>query len=90
MYDRRAKNVAVFEDSMGLMNGNKMLRQAIRTSIEKQKLYLEGENVSVPEDRSVCAQFCFINESGRRRNTRKLCAGGMSVQMQYVISLPEY
>lgn len=48
MYDRRAKNVAVFEDSMGLMNGNKMLRQAIRTSIEKQKLYLEGENVSVP------------------------------------------
>ena len=45
MYDRRAKNVAVFEDSMGLMNENKMLRQAIRTSIEKQKLYLEGENV---------------------------------------------
>ena len=41
MYDRRAKNVAVFEDSMGLMNENKMLRQAIRTSIEKQKLYLE-------------------------------------------------
>ena len=53
MYDRRAKNVAVFEDSMGLMNGNEMLRQAIRTSIEKQKLYLEGENVSVPEDRSL-------------------------------------
>ena len=79
MYDRRAKNVAVFEDSMGLMNGNEMLRQAIRTSIEKQKLYLEGENVSVPEDRSlvcktvVSKKRSFEATAEYARDGKKVC-----------------
>ena len=79
MYDRRAKNVAVFEDSMRLMNGNKMLRQAIRTSIAKQKLYLEGENVSVPEDRSlvcktvVSKKRSFEAAAEYARDGKKVC-----------------
>ena len=51
MVDRRTKNVSIFEDSMGMMSENKRLQQAIKESVEKQTLYLETEDVKIPESK---------------------------------------
>ena len=45
--DRRTKNVEIFKDSVKLMNGSSRLQQAITESQNKQKLYLETEDVAV-------------------------------------------
>ena len=47
--DRRAQNVKIFNDSVELMNENSSLQQAIKESVEKQKVYLETLQVDVPE-----------------------------------------
>ena len=49
MFDRRTKNVTIFKDSMEMMSENERLQQAIKESVEKQTLYLEAENVEIPE-----------------------------------------
>ena len=46
--DRRTKNVEIFKDSVELMNGSNRLQQAITESQNKQKLYLETEEVTIP------------------------------------------
>mgnify|MGYP000201654300 FL=1 len=47
--DRRTKNVDIFKDSVDCMNGNSRLQQAIKKSVNKQKLYLEAEKIDVPD-----------------------------------------
>lgn len=51
--DRRTKNVEIFKDSVKLMNGSSRLQQAITESQNKQKLYLETEDVAVPESKGL-------------------------------------
>ena len=49
--DRRTKNVEIFKDSVELMNGSSRLQQAIKESVNKQKLYLEAEEIVVPDSK---------------------------------------
>lgn len=49
--DRRTKNINIFRDSTWMMNENRRLQQAIKESIENQKLYLEIQEVDVPESK---------------------------------------
>ena len=51
--DRRTKNVEIFKDSVELMNGSSRLQQAIKESVNKQKLYLEAEEIVVPESKGL-------------------------------------
>ena len=53
--DRRTKNVEIFKDSVKLMNGSSRLQQAIKESVNKQKLYLETEEIAVPENKGLRA-----------------------------------
>ncbi|MDO5156442.1 MAG: TIGR02452 family protein [Eubacteriales bacterium] len=43
MFDRREKNVEVFEDTENWLKENDKLRQAVEKSIQNQKLYLQNE-----------------------------------------------
>ena len=49
--DRRTKNVEIFKDSVELMNGSSRLQQAVKESVNKQKLYLEKDSISVSESK---------------------------------------
>ena len=50
MFDRRTKKRKLYlKDSMEMMSENERLQQAIKESVEKQTLYLEAENVEIPE-----------------------------------------
>ena len=51
--DRRTKNVEIFKDSVELMSGSSRLQQAIKESVNKQKLYLEAEEIDVPENKGL-------------------------------------
>ena len=51
--DRRTKNVEIFKDSVELMNGSSRLQQAIKESVNKQKLYLEAEEIVVPDSKGL-------------------------------------
>ena len=59
--DRRTKNVEIFKDSVKLMNGSSRLQQAITESQNKQKLYLETEDVAVPESNFVVVLFTALS-----------------------------
>ena len=54
--DRRTKNVEIFKDFVKLMNGSSRLQQAITESQNKQKLYLETEEVAVPESKGLSSK----------------------------------
>lgn len=54
--DRRTKNVEIFKDSVELMNGSSRLQQAIKESVNKQKLYLEAEEIVVPESKGLSSK----------------------------------
>lgn len=53
MMDRRAKNLIIFKDSMGLMQENGKLQQAIKEAVNHQKLYLESEGIEIPENKEL-------------------------------------
>lgn len=50
MIDRRANNIAVFNDTMEWMNTNKVLKEAVSASIANQTLHLEWVQVELPEN----------------------------------------
>lgn len=58
--DRRTKNVEIFKDSVELMNGNSRLQQAIKESVNKQKLYLETEDVAAPESKGLSCKTVVV------------------------------
>ena len=41
MFDRREKNIEVFENSVSMMKNNIKLKQAVTDSIRRQTVYLE-------------------------------------------------
>lgn len=49
MFDRRTKNVQIFGDTISLIDNSQKLQNAIRESVKNQKLYLELDDISVPE-----------------------------------------
>ena len=55
--NRREKNVDIFRDSIELMKTNSRLQQAIRESVNYQKLYLETEEVGIPESKGMECQI---------------------------------
>ena len=79
MFDRRTKNVTIFKDSMEMMSENERLQQAIKESVEKQTLYLEAENVEIPESNAskcrtlVSTGRSFETASRYARNGKKVC-----------------
>lgn len=51
--DRRTKNVEIFKDSVDLMQESSRLQQAIKESVNKQKLYLEAEKIAAPDSKGL-------------------------------------
>ena len=68
--DRRTKNVEIFKDSVKLMYGSSRLQQAITESQNKQKLYLETEDVAVPESKGLSCKT--VVSTKRSRSDREL------------------
>ena len=54
--DRRTKNVNIFKDSVDLMKESSRLQQAIKASVNRQKLYLETVKIEVPESRGLSCE----------------------------------
>lgn len=50
MFDRRTKNVQIFKDTMNLIEESERLQEAVKYSLGNQKLYLETDEVDVPEN----------------------------------------
>lgn len=50
MFDRRANNVKIFNDTMDLIKQEPVLKQAVRNSIKNQKLFLEKEEYDFKEN----------------------------------------
>ena len=79
MFDRRTKNITIFKDSMKMMSENERLQQAIKESVEKQTLYLEAENVEIPESSNywcrtlVSKGRSFETASRYARTGKKVC-----------------
>lgn len=79
MFDRREKNVEIFEDSKELMETNERLKQAIKESIRNQKLYLESDEITVPETKNyecktvVSKKRSFEAASEYARAGKKVC-----------------
>lgn len=51
--DRRTNNVNIFNDSVDLMQTSSRLQQAIEESIRTQKIYLETDEVLLPDSRGL-------------------------------------
>ena len=49
MFDRRTKNIQIFKDTMNLIEESKRLQDVVKNSIKNQKLYLEKDEVPVPD-----------------------------------------
>lgn len=47
-FDRRTKNVEIFEDLMDKMKTNEILHDAVSSSIRAQKLYLQSDEAEIP------------------------------------------
>lgn len=56
MFDRREKNIDIFRDSVKLMKANFRLKQSVEDSIQKQKLYLESNEIVIPDDKNIACQ----------------------------------
>lgn len=50
MFDKRAKNVEVFEDTIKLIQENSRLQKAVQTSINSQRFYLQKEDYNFTEN----------------------------------------
>ena len=49
MFDRRSKNVRIFKDTVDLIENSQRLQEAISNSLSRQQLYLEADEVAIPE-----------------------------------------
>ena len=48
MFDRREKNIEVFENSVSMMKNNIKLKQSVTDSIRRQTVYLEPDTIAIP------------------------------------------
>ena len=49
MFDRRSKNVQIFKDTVNLIENSQKLQEAISKSLSRQQLYLEADEVAIPD-----------------------------------------
>lgn len=79
MFDRIIRNVNIFEDTMDWIKGNKKLKEAVVASIRNQVLYLEADQVEVPEvpgkscSTVVSAKRSFEAAAAYARAGKKVC-----------------
>lgn len=79
MFDRRANNIAIFQDSMEWISENKRLQEALKRSLGQQKLYLETDQVDMPNSRNFICQTVvstkrsFEAASKYAKNGKKVC-----------------
>jgi uncharacterized protein (TIGR02452 family) len=79
MFDRREKNVEIFKDSMELMEIHAGLKQSIKESVKNQILYLESDEIMVPEIKNcecktvVSKKRSFEAASEYARAGKKVC-----------------
>lgn len=64
--DRRSKNIEIFEDTMRRCRENKRLRESIRSSIEKQKIYMEADLLEDIEQEKCCENKAEVIVSQKR------------------------
>lgn len=75
----KEKNIKIFEDSVKLMKSNPSLQQSIQASIQNQKLYLEANEIVVPENRNLACRTIvskkrtFEAAAGYARAGKKVC-----------------
>ena len=53
MFDRREKNIEVFENSVSMMKNNIKLKQSVTDSIRRQTVYLEPDTIAIPENQNL-------------------------------------
>lgn len=63
MFDKKAKNILIFEDTMDWIKREEILKDAVASSIQNQKLYLETEDVEIVNNPD---KDCTILVSGKR------------------------
>lgn len=61
--DRRTKNVIIFNDTMSLIEEKERLKQATELAIKSQKLYLEKDEIELPESAN---KQCKVIVSSKR------------------------
>lgn len=66
MFDRRAKNIEIFEDTCNLIKESKKLQEGIEYSVENQKLYLQGKDYSYEVKREKADKPAKVVVSGKR------------------------
>ena len=60
MFDRREKNIEVFENSVNMMKNNLKLKKAVADSVCMQKVYLEADDIAIPENRNLNLSLIHI------------------------------
>ena len=79
MFDRRSKNVLIFNDTMDLIENSQILMEAVEDSINRQQLYLQTDDVIIPESKKQTCQTVvspkrsFEAASGYARAGKKVC-----------------
>ena len=79
MFDRRSKNVRIFKDTVDLIENSQRLQEAISNSLSRQQLYLEADEVAIPEPlEKVCqtvvsTKRSFEAASAYARAGKKVC-----------------
>ena len=66
MFNRRTKNIAIFEDTCQQINESDKLHQGVIHSIENQKLYLQSEKYTYDFKKSQANKLADIVVSGKR------------------------
>ena len=65
MFDRREKNIEVFENSVSMMKNNIKLKQSVTDSIRRQTVYLEPDTIAIPENQNLNCNFSKAKLRGR-------------------------
>ncbi len=79
MFDRRTKNVNIFNDTMDWISGSKKLHDAVALSINNQRLYLGSEEAAIPEPSGkacvtvVSTKRSFEAAAAYAREEKKVC-----------------
>lgn len=79
MFDGREKNIEVFENSVNMMRSNFKLKKAVADSVCMQKVYLEADDIAIPENRNLNGKTVISKErsfeaaSKYAREGKKVC-----------------
>lgn len=79
MFDRRLKNVQIFEDTMNLIKESHRLQESLSNSLRRQQLYLETDDVELPDSKRktcqtvVSTKRSFEAAASYAREGKKVC-----------------